>query len=53
MVAVCWQSRGPSVGDQIADLVRDPLDKASSAAEEWLLCGKRSIDQLKGKLGHR
>ena len=60
-------SRGPSLTDQIADLVREPLEKmreplekvreplekASTAAGEALRCGKRSLDQIKGALSSK
>ena len=45
--------RGPSLTDQFAQLVKEPLEKASTlkaAAEELVLCGKRSLDNVKEKL---
>jgi len=36
---------GQSIGDQIAEHVREPLDRA----KELLLCGKRSLEKLGGK----
>ena len=38
------------LGENLAQLVRDPLEKAKHAAEEMVLCGKRSIEKGKDLL---
>ena len=43
------KASAPSLADQLAGMLRDPLDKAAAAAEEMVLCGKRSLDHVTGK----
>ena len=42
--------RGPSLGEKLADAMRDPLQKVTRQAEDLLQRGKRSLENVKGQL---
>ena len=42
--------RGASLGEKLADAMRDPLQKVTRQAEDLLQRGKRSLENVKGQL---